>query len=177
MRQPDRTLLALITPRLVLCLVALHALALSAGTTVEAAAEERSYASLQRLVDELRTRLEIPHPVAVAIVGTNPKVVSVAPPAAAGRSFELTIEAGFLTSLSDEELAAALAHELGHVWVFTHHPFLQTERLANEVALRVVSRDNLERVYEKVWARLGTSADLTDFLGPRVVAVAQTPTP
>ena len=60
-----------------------------------------------------------------------------------------------------------LAHELGHVWVSTHHPYLQTERLANSIAMRVVSRDSLERVYEKMWARDGRKGDLLAFLGPR----------
>ena len=31
-------------------------------------------------------------------------------------------------------------HELGHVWIFTHHPYLQTEQLANRIAMRLVSR-------------------------------------
>jgi hypothetical protein len=43
---------------------------------------------------------------------------------------------------------------------FTHHPYLQTEELANEVALRVVSRESLDEVYEKVWKRTGTKGDL-----------------
>ena len=51
------------------------------------------------------------------------------------------------------------------MWIFTHFPFLQTERGANDVALRVVSRDALERVYAKVWARGGAKGDLVRFLG------------
>ena len=57
------------------------------------------------------------------------------------RAFALYVEAAFAATLDDAELAAAVAHELGHVWIFTHHPFLQTEQLANEVAMRLVSRD------------------------------------
>jgi hypothetical protein len=59
-----------------------------------------------------------------------------------------------------------VAHELGHVWIFTHHPYLQTERLANSIAMRGVTRESLERVYRKVWQREGVKGDLVQFLGP-----------
>jgi predicted Zn-dependent protease len=68
--------------------------------------------------------------------------------------------------LTPDELEAAIAHELGHVWVFTHHPYLQTEELANQIAMRAVSRESLERVYGKVWERGGMKGDLVRFLGP-----------
>ena len=58
------------------------------------------------------------------------------------------------------------AHELGHVWIYTHHPYLQTEREANTVAMRAVPRASLERVYTKVWEHQGTIGDLARFLGP-----------
>ena len=48
-----------------------------------------------------------------------------------------------------------VAHELGHVWIYTHHPYLQTEQLANQIAMRVVSRESLDSVYGKVWADAG----------------------
>jgi hypothetical protein len=64
----------------------------------------------------------------------------------------LSIDAAFLVHLDDQDLTAAVAHELGHVWIYTHHPFLHTEALANEIAMRVVSRDSLRRLYEKLWA-------------------------
>jgi len=51
------------------------------------------------------------------------------------------------------------------VWIFTHHPYLQTEELANQIAMRAVSRASLERVYAKVWERGGTKGDLARFLG------------
>jgi len=44
-----------------------------------------------------------------------------------------------------------VAHELGHVWIFTHHPYLHTEELANSIALRLVDRAALDAVYDKVW--------------------------
>ena len=60
-----------------------------------------------------------------------------------------------------------LAHELGHVWIYTHHPFLQTERLANVIGQRVTDRAALERVYLKLWAyERTTGVPLDDLLGP-----------
>jgi hypothetical protein len=50
--------------------------------------------------------------------------------------------------------------------VFTHHPYLQTERLANQIAMRVVSRGSLAGVYRKLWERGGVKGDLQAFLGP-----------
>jgi len=85
---------------------------------------------------------------------------------------EKSVDAAFLDQLTDDELEAAIAHELGHLWVFTHHPFLQTEELANQIAMRVVSRESLERVYGKVWARGGTKGDLNRFLGSTAAGLA-----
>jgi hypothetical protein len=50
------------------------------------------------------------------------------------------------------------------VWIYTHHPYLQTERLANDVALRVISADLLVPVYEKVWKRIGMRGNLAEFI-------------
>jgi hypothetical protein len=122
---------------------------------------------VQDLIDTLKTQLGIDVRVVTAIVPTNPLLVSVQPvdsPSAASE-FVMSFEERFLTGVDDEELRAIIAHELGHVWIFTHHPYLQTERLANTVAMRAVSRASLERVYIKVWEREGTKGDLTRFLG------------
>ena len=59
-----------------------------------------------------------------------------------------------------------MAHELGHVWVFTHHPYLQTEKLANKIAMRVVTRDSLVSVYQKLWEHGGTKRNIESFLRP-----------
>ena len=115
---------------------------------------------LQDLVDDFRTRLAIADVVVVSIVPENKLVVSVERLKDRDRGFTATFEAGFLDSLNEDELGAVIAHELGHVWIFTHHPYLQTEELANEIALRVVSRESLDEVYEKVWKRTGTKGDL-----------------
>lgn len=124
-------------------------------------AEEHRTASgvaprLQSIVDSLRTRLDIPASVEVFVVQRNALMMSVEAPVADGAAFRLSVEEAALGELTDSELEAALAHELGHVWVFTHHPYLQTEQLANDVAMRVVARATLARLYDKVWRRYGT---------------------
>src|SRR5262245_4736849 len=121
---------------------------------------------LQMVVTELKQRLALVPPVVVSIVPTNALMMSVEAPKEDGKPFKLAVDAAFLHSLTDDELEAAIAHELGHVWVFTHHPYLQTEELANRIAMRIVSRKSLERVYEKMWKHGGTKGDLAQFLGP-----------
>lgn len=122
-------------------------------------------AKLQVLVTDLKTRLAVTVPVVVSIVPSNALMMSVKAPDDPAGAFLLEIDGSFLDGLTDEELEAAIAHELGHVWVFTHHPYLQTEELANQIAMRAVSRESLERVYEKVWQHDGTKGDLGRFLG------------
>ncbi len=119
---------------------------------------------IQTMVDELLRDLEMPRTVSVALVPANPLLVSVESHAG-GHAFQLSLEDSFLDMLNDDELRAVVAHELGHVWIFTHHPYLQTEQLANRIAMRVVSREVLERVYGKVWERSGAKGDLVRFLG------------
>lgn len=152
-----------------LCLLGLHAL-----TAQRSFAQEKSGAlradqrRLQLLVNDLKARLSIPEPVVVSVVPSNPLMMSVTAPTETSAEFQLAIEAAFLDVLTEDELEAAIAHELGHVWVFTHHPYLQTEGLANQIARRVVTRRVLERVYDKVWKRGGTKGDIVQFLGPQV---------
>ena len=128
------------------------------------ASEGRLVHMLQSRVDEMRERLSLRQAVTVSIVPENPRMVSVAPTPAEA-AFHMSFEHAFLAGLNEDELSAVIAHELGHVWIFTHHPYLQTEQLANRIAMRVVSRSSLEKVYEKVWARDGTKGDLDRFLG------------
>jgi hypothetical protein len=120
---------------------------------------------LQTIVSDLKSRLQITSEIAVSIVPSNALMMSVEAPTETRKTFLLSVEASFLNTLTDDELEAAVAHELGHVWIFTHHPFLQTEELANRIAMRAVKRENLERVYVKVWSRGGTKGDLAWFLG------------
>jgi hypothetical protein len=126
--------------------------------------EPRTLRALQEFVDSLKAQLGIDAVITAAVVPTNPLLVSVKRVENA-RAFVMSFEEPFISGLDDEELRAIVAHELGHVWIFTHHPYLQTERLANTVALRVVSRSSLERVYTKVWRHQGTTVDLAQFLG------------
>jgi hypothetical protein len=120
---------------------------------------------LQVIVSDLQSRLQIVAPIVVSIVPSNALMMSVQAPTDTRKTFLLSVEASFLDMLTDDELEAAVAHELGHVWIFTHHPFLQTEELANRIAMRAVRRESLERVYAKVWQRGGAKGDLAWFLG------------
>jgi hypothetical protein len=123
---------------------------------------------VQRLADQLRVKLDIAEQVQVSIVPVDRLLMSVEPVRnGSRRDFRLNVEEDFAKGLSDAELTAAVAHELGHVWIFTHHPFLQTEQLANDIAMRLVSRDALVQLYEQVWSRRGTKGDLVRFLGPQ----------
>ena len=121
---------------------------------------------VQESLDLIKSKLGVPHEVIAQLVDQHPLVVAVAP--LPGReSFRMSLEAAFVDELSDEELDAVMAHELGHVWIFTHHPFLQTEQLANQIAMRVVSRQTLEAVYAKVSARGGHTDRLLRFTKSR----------
>lgn len=108
---------------------------------------------VRRVVADLKSQLEIPQTVDVTIVHTNPRLFSVAPVANTRGTFLLSVEEDFAQALDDAELKAAVAHELGHVWIYTHFPFLQTEELANDIAARVISRDSLAPLYDKVWKK------------------------
>lgn len=131
------------------------------------ARELRSLPALQELVNSLKAQLGIDAIVTAAIVPTNSLLVSVQPVAGRPATFQVVFEERFLSGLDEDDLKAIIAHELGHVWIFTHHPYLQTERLANTVAMRAVPRESLERVYSKLWERDGTQRDLARFISPQ----------
>jgi hypothetical protein len=131
------------------------------------AREPRSVEALQDLVNTLKTQLRIDVTVSAVIVPANPLLVSVQPVGGGRTAFQIAFEDRFLAALDEDDLKAIVAHELGHVWIYTHHPYLHTERLANTVAMRAVPRASLERVYSKVWEREGTKGDLVRFLGPQ----------
>jgi hypothetical protein len=140
------------------------------GFAVPVAAEnpggDTTILSLQDLTDDLRTRLDIEERVHVTLVDHNPLVMSVETLNGRGGPFVISVDREFVQELNHAEVEAAIAHELGHVWIYTHHPYLQTERLANDVAMRVVNRSAFEPVYEKVWSRTGIRGNLIEFLGP-----------
>lgn len=123
-------------------------------------------AVLQDVTDDLRSRLQIAERVQVEVVDHNPLVMSVETLAGRAGPFIITIDRDFIHELTEAETAASIAHELGHVWIYTHAPYVQTERLANDVAMRVINRATFEPVYEKVWARTGVRGNLIEFLGP-----------
>jgi hypothetical protein len=128
------------------------------------ATSEATRTRIQEIVNDFMTRLTLSEKVAISVVPKNPLMLSVEFDDM-DTGFLLSLEEDFVNELTDEELRAAIAHELGHVWIFTHHPYLQTELLANQIAQRLVPRDNLVQVYEKVWGRLGTKGDLARFVG------------
>jgi len=121
----------------------------------------------QEFVDQLRGVLPIASDVQVAAVTYNPLVFSVQPIDSHKEHFLLKMEIGFLLMLGDDELRAAMGHELGHVWIYTHRPFLQTERAANIIGQQMVDRESLKKLYSKLWAYESASGvPLDDLLGP-----------
>jgi hypothetical protein len=120
-------------------------------TEAEAAEAHAKTQRVQDVIDDLRGRLSLRRDVVATLVPANPLMASVRSPVEHGGAYEVAFEGSFVDRLSDDELRAVVAHELGHVWIFTHHPYLQTEQFANKIALRVVPRESLERVYGKVW--------------------------
>jgi hypothetical protein len=115
---------------------------------------------IQEVVNTLKIRMSIPDTVVVSIVEHNPLVVSAERAKEGSGVFSLSIDRDFLEGLTTDEISAVVAHELGHVWIFTHHPFLHTEELANQIAMQVVPQDALVAVYDKVWKRVGRKGDL-----------------
>ena len=149
-----------------LCAGALLLPSVPAAASVAGEPDERASEinRMQQVTDDLRRRLSILERVLVTVVDHNPLVMSVETLAGRSGPFVITADAAFMASLSDEELKAAVAHELGHVWIYTHHPYLQTERLANDIALRVISPELLIPVYEKVWKRTGARGNLAEYI-------------
>jgi hypothetical protein len=131
--------------------IALVAVAVSTARAGAPSKAPQSERKIRGLVDQTRKRLELPQKVSVEIVATNPLKASVEPVRNGKTPFKFSIERAFLAQLTEDELKAVIAHELGHVWIYTHHPYLQTEQLANKIALRVTTIDTLVRVYGKVW--------------------------
>ena len=119
---------------------------------------------IKAIVDRFRHDLSIAEKVFISVVAKNDRLVSVERSKERRGAFILSFDENFLITLDDSELSASIAHELGHIWIFTHHPYLQTELLANQIALKVVTRENLEKVYEKVWKDKG-KGDIKEFLG------------
>jgi len=118
--------------------------------------------TITEIADVLKKQLGIVNPVVIKLVEANRLALSVEP--ADHGKFLLLIDSRFLSQLDDEEVTAAVAHELGHVWIYTHHPFLHTEALANQIAMRSVSRDSLKKLYVKLWQFEGVTGNIDDVL-------------
>jgi hypothetical protein len=128
--------------------------------------ERLEIAMLQAVTDDLRNRLQITQSVDIELVDHNPLVMSVETLGGRSGPFAISVDRDFIRGLNAAEVEAAIAHELGHVWIYTHEPYVQTERLANDIAMRVINRSAFEPVYEKVWQRTGIRGNLIDFIGP-----------
>src|SRR5262245_19476437 len=131
-------------------------------------ASNQGLRKIYEILGELRTRLQLPDRLEAMIVPVNSRMVSVERHSGkngdAG-TFIMCFDEKFLASLNEEELRAAIAHELGHVWIFSHHPYLHTEALANEIAMKAVGRASLEKMYTKLWVQTGVPGNLEELLG------------
>jgi hypothetical protein len=138
----------------------------SSAAFSETQASSLQLENLNATVEQFRAQLGISDHVSLVTVEANKRLVSVHRSSASDRAkgFLIEFDEQFLHTLSEDEQRAALAHELGHVWIFTHHPYLQTEALANEKALQLVPREVLENVYEKVWRSEGGNGTFAQFL-------------
>jgi len=139
-----------------LCCLTLHARAGTGNTPGQ----------LTEVARNLSAQLHLDETIEVRIDENNALLVSSEPLEGSSRGFRISFDRRFLETLSDDEIAGSIAHELGHVWIFTHHPYLQTETLANEIALRVVTRDTMKNVYSRLWARTGVAGNIDELLGP-----------
>jgi hypothetical protein len=140
-------------------------IALIARTTLVTADTRQSVKKIIPVVEDLKRQLGLTSSIEIKLVKNNSLGLSVQPVASRRSDFLLLIDSHFLSRLDSEELRAALAHELGHVWIYTHHPYLQTEELANYIAMRVVPRNSLKRLYVALWAYEGSAGNLDQLLG------------
>jgi hypothetical protein len=138
---------------------------LSAGVRLAWSSDDPSFVEqkIRLIVETFSERLGISERVIVSIVPGNPRLISVERD---GDAFRFSFEEAFLRTLDEGELQAAIAHELGHIWIYNHFPYLHTESLANDQALKLVRREDLQRVYEKVWKWKGRKGDLAKVLDP-----------
>jgi hypothetical protein len=132
---------------------------------VAAGQQDRAEQKIELLIRDFGERLGVTKSVTVSIVPKNSRLVSIEYDPDQAGAFRMSFEQGFLNTLDDGELRAAVAHEMGHVWIFTHFPYLHTEALANQQALKLVSSGDLGRVYEKVREWNGKQGDLGKALG------------
>ena len=154
-----------------LCFVFLLALLFFCGSKLLADGKpvgRRTTQKIRTIVDRFRHDLSITDKVQISIVARNDKLVSVERSKRRPGEFILSFDETFINGLEESELTASIAHELGHVWIYKHFPYLQTERLANSIGLRVVPRENFEALYMKLWRyERAAGVPLDDLLGPK----------
>src|SRR5262245_50400127 len=80
---------------------------------------------LQKVAAQRALLLGIPQHIRV-VVGPNSKMVISVEHDSEADEYRVLIDPKFMEQLNDEDIVTAISHELGHVWIFTHHPFLQT---------------------------------------------------
>ena len=148
--------------------ICLLLIAISQGPRAASGADEDVLLErkIAALIRNFSGRLGIKQRVVATIVPANEHLASVESVERERDTYRIKFEASFLRTLDERDLNAAVAHEMGHVWIFTHFPFLQTESLANRQALKLVSRADLARVYDRVWKRKGERGDLSKVLDP-----------
>ena len=139
-------------------------LMVQANATSQRTRAEYNAKRIRNLIAELKKQMGIDQQIEAVVVPKNELIVSVQPIREHKGIFKMSFEESFLNTLDDGELRAVIAHELGHVWIFTHHPYLQTEDLANSIAFKVVQQDALDRVYDKVRARNIVAGTLSAFM-------------
>ena len=161
MSQPDRWRNS---PALRVWMLLSLVLVIQANATSQRTRMEYNAKRIKDLIEELKKQMEIPQQIETIFVPKNELIVSVQPVRERPGVFQISFEEDFINTLDDGELRAVIAHELGHVWIFTHHPYLQTEDLANSIAFKVVTQDSLDRVYDKVRARNIVAGTLSAFM-------------
>src|SRR5262249_43881757 len=79
---------------------------------------------IQAITTQLESRLQMTQEIEVSIVPVEARMLSVQRnrnASGTGELFLITLDRTFVEGLTEKELTAALAHELGHVWIFSHH--------------------------------------------------------
>jgi hypothetical protein len=112
--------------------------------------DSRRLALIDLVIQDFTSRLGVSEEVTFSFVAGYPRLISVERVRTQEGAFLISIDEDFLRTLDDNHICAAIAHELGHVWIYTHFPYLHTESLANQQALKLVSREDLDGIYEKV---------------------------
>lgn len=148
------------------------------GTAVTASKPAPSNAMesrrLSAVVRQYERHLGLKAPILVFVVEKNERLASVRASEIRPGTYLLELDRNFLATLTEEEQRAVIAHEVGHVWIFTHHPYIQSEPLANEKARTLVSEASLRSIYEKVWTVDGQHGNFQEYLD-RTLDLAQAP--